>query len=51
MNKYNLLSVVRKRKYYHYGQAMNKDFKTAMPNHRWAPDISCIRTNQGFLYL
>ena len=58
MNKYNLLSVVRRRKYYHYGQAahrypnvMNRDFRTDRPNHKWATDISYIRTGQGFLYL
>lgn len=58
MNKYNLLSVVRRRKYYRYGQAihrypniMNRDFKTDRPNHKWVTDISYIRTNQGFLYL
>lgn len=58
MNKYNLLSVVRRRKYYQYGQAvhrypniMNRDFKTDKPNQKWATDISYIRTNQGFLYL
>ncbi len=58
MNKYNLLSTVRRRKYCHYGQAlhrypniMNRDFKADKPNHKWATDISYIRTNQGFLYL
>lgn len=58
MNKYNLLSVVRRKRYYHYGQAvhrysniMNRDFKADRPNHKWATDISYIRTNQGFLYL
>lgn len=58
MNKYNLLSVVKRRKYYHYGQAvhrypniMNRDFKADKPNQKWATDISYIRTNQGFLYL
>ena len=58
MNKYNLLSTVRRRKYCRYGQAlhrypniMNRDFKTDKPNHKWATDISYIRTNQGFIYL
>ena len=58
MNKYNLLSVVRRRKYYHYGEALhrypnvlNRDFKAERPNQKWATDISYIRTGQGFLYL
>ena len=58
MNKYNLLSVVRRKPYYHYGQAvhcypniMNRGFKADRPNHKWATDISYIRTNQGFIYL
>lgn len=58
MNKYNFLSVVRRKRYYHYGQAvhrypniMNRDFKADRPNHKWATDISYIRTEQGFLYL
>ena len=58
MNKYNLLSVVRRRKYYRYGQAvhrypnvMNRDFKAEKPNQKWVTDISYIRTEQGFLYL
>ena len=58
MNKYNLLSVVRRRKYHHYGEAihrypnvMNRDFKAERPNQKWVTDISYIRTGQGFLYL
>ena len=58
MNKYNLLSVVRRRRYYHYGEAihkypnvMNRDFKATRPNQKWVTDISYIRTEQGFLYL
>ena len=58
MNKYNLLSVVRRRRYYHYGDithrypnVMNRDFKTNRPNHKWATDISYIKTKQGTLYL
>ena len=58
MNKYNLLSVVRRRRYYRYGEAihrypnvMNRDFKAERPNQKWVTDISYIRTGQGFLYL
>ena len=58
MNKYNRLSVVRRRRYYHYGEAihkypnvMNRDFKATRPNQKWVTDISYIRTEQGFLYL
>ena len=58
MNKYNLLSVVRRRKYYRYGEAvhrypnvLNRDFKSEKPNQKWVTDISYIRTEQGFLYL
>lgn len=58
MNKYNLLSVVRRRKYHRYGETihrypnvMNRDFKATRPNQKWVTDISYIRTEQGFLYL
>ena len=58
MNKYNLLSVVRRRRYCHYSQALhryenllNRDFHADRPNQKWATDISYIRTSQGFLYL
>ena len=58
MNKYNLLSVVRRRRYCHYSQALNRyenllnrDFHADRPNEKWVTDISYIRTSQGFLYL
>ena len=58
MNKYNLLSVVRRRKYCYYGEAihrypnvMNRDFNAERPNQKWVTDISYIRTGQEFLYL
>ena len=58
MNKYNLLSVVRRRRYCHYSQALhryenllNRDFHADRPNQKWVTDISYIRTSQGFLYL
>ena len=58
MNKYSLLSVVRRRKYCNYSQALhrydnllNRDFHADRPNQKWVTDISYIRTSQGFLYL
>ena len=58
MQKYNLLSVVRRRKYYKYTEHLHKydnlwkqDFSADRPNQKWATDISYIPTKQGFLYL
>ena len=58
MNKYNLLSVVRRRKYCNYSQALhrydnllNRDFNADRPNQKWVTDISYIKTAQGFLYI
>ena len=58
MNKYSLLSVVRRRRYCNYSQALhrydnllNRDFHADRPNQKWVTDISYIRTSQGFLYL
>ena len=58
MNKYSLLSVVRRRKYCNYSQALhrydnllNRDFNADRPNQKWVTDISYIKTSQGFLYL
>ena len=58
MNKYNLLSVVRRKRYIKYGEALhrypnllNRDFSAERPNQKWVTDISYIRTGQGFLYL
>ena len=58
MNKYSLLSVVRRRRYCNYSQALhrydnllNRDFHADRPNQKWVTDISYIRTAQGFLYL
>ena len=58
MNKYNLLSVIRRRRYVRYGEALhrypnllNRDFTAERPNQKWVTDISYIRTGQGFLYL
>ena len=58
MQKYNLLSVVRRKKYRNYGQTLhkypnllNRDFHADRPNQKWVTDISYIHTNQGVLYL
>lgn len=58
MNKYNLLSVIRRRRYVKYGEALhrypnrlNRDFTADQPNRKWVTDISYIRTGQGFLFL
>ena len=58
MNKYSLLSVVRRRRYCNYSQALhrydnllNRDFHADRPNQKWVTDISYIKTGQGFLYL
>ena len=58
MQKYNLLSVVRRKKYRKYGECLhrypnllNRDFHADKPNQKWVTDISYIKTRQGFLYL
>lgn len=58
MNKYNLLSVIRRKRYVKYGSALhrypnllNRNFSADRPNQKWATDISYIRTGQGFLFL
>ncbi len=58
MQKYNLLSVVRRKKYRNYGEylhrypnLLNRDFYAEKPNQKWGTDISYIKTNQGTLYL
>lgn len=58
MQKYNLLSVVRRKRYQHYGSVLhrypnllNRDFQADKPNQKWVTDISYIPTKQGFLYL
>ena len=58
MQKYNLLSVVRRKKYRNYGTGIHKypnlldrDFKAVRPNQKWVTDISYIHTKQGVLYL
>ncbi len=58
MQKYNLLSVVRRRKYRYYSgythtydNLLNRDFNADRPNQKWVTDISYIHTKQGVLYL
>ncbi len=58
MQKYNLLSVIRRRKFFKYGEHLHKynnlwkqNFKADRPNQKWATDISYIHTKQGVLYL
>ena len=58
MQKYNLQSVVRRKRYQKYGECLhrypnrlNRDFHADKPNQKWVTDISYIRTAQGFLYL
>ena len=58
MRKYNLLSVVRRKRYqrcssalHKYPNLLNRDFHADKPNQKWVTDISYIPTKQGFLYL
>ena len=58
MQKYNLLSEIRRKKYHNYTNGIHKypnhlarDFHAERPNQKWVTDISYIRTGQGFLYL
>lgn len=59
MNKYGLLSQIRRRKKYQqmgeqlhrYPNLLNRDFTATRPNEKWVTDISYIKTPQGVLYL
>ncbi len=58
MQKYNLLSVIRRKRYQKYGESLhrypnllNRTFHADRPNQKWVTDISYIKTGQGFLYL
>ena len=58
MQKYNLLSAVRRKKYrnyvtglHKYPNLLNRDFHADRPNQKWVTDISYIHTKQGVLYL
>ena len=58
MQKYNLLSVVRRKRFHYcsqylhrYPNSLNREFTADRPNQKWVTDISYIKTDQGFLYL
>ena len=58
MNKYSLLSVVRRKRYVKYGDTLhrypnllNRNFTADRPNQKLVTVISYFRTGQGFLYL
>ena len=58
MQKYGLLSVIRRKRYRNYGEylhrypnLLNRDFSAEKPNQKWVTDISYIHTKQGVLYL
>lgn len=59
MNKYGLLSEIRRRKKYRqmgqqlhkYENLLNRNFVADRPNAKWVTDISYIQTTQGVLYL
>ena len=58
MQKYNLLSVIRRKKYrnysnylHRYENLLNRDFNAERPNQKWVTDISYIKPGQGTLYL
>lgn len=59
MNKYNLLSVIRRKKLYKfklngnlkYANILNRNFHVDMPNCKWVTDISYIITPEGVLFL
>lgn len=59
MNKYGLLSEIRRRRKYKvmgeqvhkYANLLNRNFKADRPNAKWVTDISYIHTTEGILYL
>lgn len=59
MNKYGLLSEIRRRRKYRqmsqqlhrYENLLNRNFTADRPNEKWVTDISYIHTAQGVLYL
>ena len=58
MQKYDLLSVIRRKKYrkytdviHKYPNLLNRNFKADRPNQKWVTAISYIHTAQGVLYL
>lgn len=59
MGRYNLLSVIRRRRLHKYvpngnlkyANVLNRDFYASRPNQKWVTDISYIITPAGTLYL
>lgn len=58
MQKCNLLSLVRRKRFHYcsqhlnrYPNLLNREFNAERPNQKWVTDISYIKTAQGFLYL
>ena len=58
MQKYNLLSVIRRKKFkyisehlHKYPNLLNREFTADKPNQKWVTDISYIPTKQGMCYL
>ena len=58
MQKYDLLSVIKRKKYrkytdviHKYPNLLNRNFEADKPNQKWVTDISYIHTSQGVLYL
>ena len=58
MQKYNLLSVIRRKKFkyvsehlHRYPNLINREFVADRPNQKWVTDISYIPTAQGNCYL
>ena len=58
MQKYNLLSVVRRKRFkyvsehlHKYPNLLNREFNADRPNQKWVTDISYIPTQQGNCYL
>ncbi len=58
IQKYDLLSAIRRKKYckytdviHKYPNLLNRNFKSDRPNQKWFTDISYIHTAQGVLYL
>ncbi len=58
MQKYGLLSAIRRKRYRNYGEylhrypnLLNRNFYAERPNQKWVTDISYIQTIQGVLYL
>ena len=58
MQKYNLLSVVRRKRFkyvsehlHKYPNLLNREFNAVRPNQKWVTDISYIPTKEGVCYL